>query len=363
MTRLIRAVLLAALVLAGLLVSAPAASAATIDVFPGQSIQAAIRRANPGDTIRVRAGIFRESLLIRKDGIKLIGAGNNGNGTILEPPATANSFCGEGPNSFPGICVLAKQLDQNFNVITPVNNVWVEGFLVRKFPGDGIVSFGANRTTFTRNTAANNQSYGITSFVSTGNVFSFLEAFDNDAPGFYIGDSPNAAFSLTNSTSRGNEMGIFVREANNGEIARNTFEDNCVGIFLLNHGAPPDINVRVQNWLIRDNVLGHNNKFCPGGDGEPATTGIGILLGGTKNVTVDHNFVHGNQGPANNPFSGGITLLSTVPFGGNPPVDNRISNNGVFNNEPFDIRWDRRGSGNTFPTNSCQKSQPASICG
>ena len=40
--------------------------AATINVGPGQSIQAAMNGANPGDTVSVQSGVYRESLNITR---------------------------------------------------------------------------------------------------------------------------------------------------------------------------------------------------------------------------------------------------------------------------------------------------------
>lgn len=357
MHQLQRGLVAAALAVAALLVSASPASAATVEVHPGESIQDAIDAAPPGSTIVVHAGVYRETLLIRKHGIKLIGKGDDKNGTVLERPARANSFCGESPNSFPGICVLATEINfDTFEVITPVNNVRIEGFLVRNFPGDGIVAFGSNNTTFVNNTAANNESYGITSFVSTNNVYDRLVARDNGAPGFYIGDTPNANFTLTNSFSFGNELGILIREANNGTIRNNRFYDNCAGILVLNHGNDPAFDIRVQDWWIEDNEVLHNNRPCQG------ETGIGVALLGSKNVTLENNVIKGNQPPPDQGFGGGVIVINSKFDGGDNPVGNTVRNNTILNNRPLDVFYDGTGSGNTFPNNECNRSQPGFIC-
>lgn len=69
-----------ALAISGLVagLTTPAFAVATapgVLVVPaGQSIQKAIERARPGDTVRVAAGTFRENLDITTDGLQLLGA-------------------------------------------------------------------------------------------------------------------------------------------------------------------------------------------------------------------------------------------------------------------------------------------------
>ena len=53
----------------GIALSVPAAAAAaggtTIVVNPGQSIQAAVNQAQPGDTVLVKPGVYHQSVLIK----------------------------------------------------------------------------------------------------------------------------------------------------------------------------------------------------------------------------------------------------------------------------------------------------------
>src|SRR5215207_3020429 len=95
-------VLAAALALAlALVAGVGSATAESSVVGPGESIQKAIKAADPGDTIVVR-GIHHEDVAIRKDGIKLRG----GDDAVIEPPAEADSPCA--PEA---ICILG---DMNF---------------------------------------------------------------------------------------------------------------------------------------------------------------------------------------------------------------------------------------------------------
>ena len=66
-----------------------AANAAVHRVFPGQSIQAAIDGASPGDTILVEPGVYQETgnaqfgLRISTDNLRLIGKANKGQGETV----------------------------------------------------------------------------------------------------------------------------------------------------------------------------------------------------------------------------------------------------------------------------------------
>src|SRR5438093_6099624 len=85
------------ILLAVLVVSGGAASARTISVSPGQSIQAAVDAAAPGDTVAVRPGTYTEAgrtcptepshqcaVVITTDGVRLVGLSTPQRAVVLE---------------------------------------------------------------------------------------------------------------------------------------------------------------------------------------------------------------------------------------------------------------------------------------
>lgn len=212
-------VLLAAV--GALLVATPAWSGASPAgvhlVTPGGSIQAAIDKAGPGDTVFVAPGVYHENVLLEKDGLNLVGFGAH-----LRPPAqNALSPCADPnhPEETIGICIFGP-----FFAGALTSDVGVAGFTVSGFDV-GFAAVGADDATFAWNRAVDNP------------VIGFIGVF---SPGLRV----------VGNVARGSHLaGIFMLEQHEGSfVGANRVRDNAVGILVeLSDGA-----------VVRGNRLRHN---------------------------------------------------------------------------------------------------------
>jgi hypothetical protein len=359
MRRLIMAACAAGLGIA--LCSSTAASAwtsGTIVVRPGQSIQAAVNRAEQGDTVLIKPGVYHQSVQIRKDGITLRGSGDFSGGTVIVPPkvfpkTVCNSFAGP-----TGICILAKKLNiQTGAVSSPVRNDTVTNLVVKGFPGNGVFGYGTVGMRVTRVAAIDNAEYGISRFESSDTLFAHDIATGSGEAGFYVGDSPHADTVVRDDRASGNLFGIFIRHARHILVKHNQLSGNCQGIIVLDDGQPGGAG----NTAIVHNSVVKNNKSCPASEDSPPFQGGGILLLGATHTLVAHNGVFRNSGKQIN--SGGIVVLSAhaITKGSNPDFDT-IAHNTAFRNHPADLIWDGTGIGVRFKANHCGTSNPSGFC-
>jgi hypothetical protein len=341
---------------------APAAAShggATIVVWPGHSIQAAVDRARPGDTVFVKAGVYHQSVLIRTDGITLQGTAHGRHRTVLMPPRQPDrNFCTAafGPT---GVCVLARQIGaKTGKVLRLVRNDTVKGLLITGFGGSGVFGYGTSGLAVTWVKAIRDGGYGIARFESTKTLFAHDTAIGNAEAGFYVGDSPKADTAITDDRAFGNQFGVFIRHARKVFVSRNLLKGNCQGILVLDdaQSGGAGSSVLTHNTVVR------NNKFCPKqGESPVAFQGGGILLIGATRMLVSHNQVFGNQGRQLS--SGGIVVVTARRVTkGRAPKDDLISRNTAFGNKPFDLIWDRTGSGIGFVANRCATSLPPGLC-
>ena len=327
-------------------------------VKPGESIQAAVNAAEPGDTIFVKRGTYAENVAITKDGITLFSKGAK----IVPPEASTPNDCSFGDPAGDGICAVGQlefPEDGPPTVTDPVSDVTISGFKIEGFPANGIQFFGAENPVVKHNRTKDNAEYGIARFVSSGGKIVGNAASGSEEAGIYVGDSPEADVLIAGNWTFDNELfGIFLRDAAHGKVAFNRSSGNCVGAIVLNTGA----NV-AGDWRFFANKINDNDRFCPGNEeeGTPPLSGIGVLIANAADNVLVGNWIKDNNPGGEVPFTGGVAIVNAGIPGANPPSGNLVKGNVVLGNEP-DLFWDGSGEDNAFKRNRCETSVPDGLC-
>jgi nitrous oxidase accessory protein NosD len=348
------------------------ASPQTRTVHPGQSIQAAIDRSAPGDTVLVTGGRYVENLLVDKP-LTLRGVGH----VTLEPARTVRSnACTNDPDGVPfhgrpfniGICIVGRlgpiPPGQDVPpVLADVPDVRLQDVEVRGFAG-GVLALGTRRLTIS-GVEADHNSNGLFAEDGTGTRIEASRLHDNEDAALQVRRS--SRFELTGITSLHNGAeGLTILDSTAGRIDHNLLAGNCAGLAVLDTAAPGP----ASRLLITHNEVRANNSYCPAQPERPSEGGAGIGLLGARDVTLVANDIVGQQlafdprtgSPAQ--FGGFGVLLAdaTHATGGGVPTGNRIVDNTILRNRPLDVSYDGSGSDNVFRTNDCTRSDPAGIC-
>lgn len=344
----------------GMAASAHAQMGTERAINPGESIQSAIDAAQPGDTIVIRPGVYKEQLLITKDRLTLRGIG-----VRLEPPATATpNVCDASNKPVPiasGICV-AGTFNADGSVADAVENVTLAGISVNGFPGAGISVEAARNLTLRAVETSKNAYIGVFVRFSAGTAVQVSASNDNGDSGIaFIGGNDSKVSLSTSNRNRGE--GIVFLETIGGSAIGNSLWGNATGVSVVNIDVLPttttDINVR-DNVIIQNNNLSVRNQY---GQGNPQFQGIGVLIAGASKVDVRNNLIKGHA-----PIDevdlppGGVVIIDTTAQGGAKPADVNVAGNVLRNNAPVDLFYDGTGTNVMFKRNACTSSLPAGLC-
>ncbi|MCB0405014.1 MAG: right-handed parallel beta-helix repeat-containing protein [Bdellovibrionales bacterium] len=264
------------------LLSTGVTSAATLSVKPGRSIQKAIQKASPGDTIEVYPGEYRESLVIDKPNIKLVGRIENGAWPILN---------GEGK--------------RNDGVIASGSGFQIEQFYIQRYKGNGVMTQGADNVVIRKLIVADTGIYGI--YPTRGK-----HVLVEDTVSWGIADAAIYIGMCDYVDVRRNEVfknvaGIEIENSRHALVEANLAYNNSSGILVF---TLPGLPVKDgYDVVVRDNFVVANNHPNFGADGSlvanvPAGSGM-VLLAADK-VRIENNIIRDNQ-------SGGL-LISDLSY-------------------------------------------------
>lgn len=338
--------------------SAPeASSGVTFTIEPGQSIQAAIDRALPGDRVEVMPGEYHEEVIVDKHGISLVGRNVLGDRPILDGQGTMADAVNVSGSDF-----------------------LIEGFIIRDYAGNGVTVNKATNVTFLNLTLINTGVYGVYPVECRGVLVEGCTVTGIQDAGIYVGQSRDIV--VRNNEAYKNVAGIEIENCVNALVENNSCHNNTGGmlVFVLpNNPSKVGDNCRVINNRIFDNNGPNFGK--PGTIVESIPPGMGLIVMAADRTEVMQNTITGNDtygvaviglgsSTASQDFASHV--LDVEPNSDYTVIrDNRIANNGANPSERFrkafpdlpggDILWDGTGEGNEFLEAQGLKTMPPDL--
>jgi parallel beta-helix repeat protein len=242
-----------------------------IPVKPGESIQAAVAKAQPGDTVQVLPGTYRETVYIDKDDIALVGVVRGGDWPTLD---------GEGK--------------RNDAVLYSGNGIRVENLKIMNFKGNAIMGQAGNNFVIRHNWIANAGVYGIfPEFAQNGLIeYNTLTGIEDAA--IYVGMCDNV--HVAHNEVYGNVAGIEIENSRHAIVEHNLATDNAGGILaFITPGLPIKTTFDV---IIRDNFVvanNHKNFGAPGSIVSGVPSGTGVIIMAADDVVIENNVIRDNK--------------------------------------------------------------------
>jgi len=261
----------AAAALALALLPAGPAAGATIRVKAGESIAAAVEKAEPNTVIEVEPGVYHEALTIDTPGITLRGLVRGRERPVLD---------GRG--------------ELNDGVIASGSPFTMTGFAVRHYKGNGVAAQGVDGVFFSDLVVDDTGLYGVYPVQSKNITVTHCTITRIVDAAIYVGES-NRALVAYNEVHH-NVAGIEIENTNDAEVRDNLAYENTAGILvfvlpgkLQKEGKRTRVH---RNWSINNNTPNFGDPNAIVGQLPP---GIGIMVMGADDTVVEDNVVKGNE--------------------------------------------------------------------
>ena len=246
-------------------------SPVTLVVRAGESIQAALDRLHPGDTVEIKPGVYHEALLVDVDQITIRGLIENGERPILD-----------GEN---------KLSDA---VITSGHHFTIEGLAVRNYTSNGITVHGATGVVFRDLVVDNSGLYGVYPVECQNVLIERVMVTGARDAAIYVGQSREIV--VRHNEVHDNVTGIEIENSVGAVVENNYAHDNTGGIlvFLLpNTPSKMGSDCRVANNRVINN--NHPNFADPNAIVSRVAPGTGVFIMAADRTEVTANEIRGND--------------------------------------------------------------------
>lgn len=311
-----------------------------ITVNPGDSIQAAVDLAQPGDTVRVLPGAYHEEVLVQTESLTLEGVADGDQRAVLD---------GEGKLT---------------TAIIGVGDYFtITGFKIVNYTSNGAQTQSVTGAIFRDLITDKTGDYGIFPILSSDVLVENCIVSGAIDTGIYVGQSKGIV--VRQSETFANVSGIEIENSVDALVEENYTHDNTAGILVFvlpGKTATEGADTRVVNNRIENNNL--KNFARPEMTVALVPPGTGLLI-----ISADTTEVTGNTFKDNKSLSVGIVAVTDFPNFFNQdkwdipvlPENNWIHNNTYIHNgydpdpgvidagfKGRDLLWSTAGDGNRW---------------
>jgi parallel beta-helix repeat protein len=242
-----------------------------IVVKEGELIQDAVKKAQPGDTIQVMPGTYRETVFIDKDNISLMGVIRGGDWPVLDGESKRNDailYSGDGTR--------------------------IENFKIVKYKGNAIMGQAGSNFVIRHNWVVDTGVYGIFPQLGKNGLIEYNVLTGIEDAAIYVGMSDNV--HVAHNEVYGNVAGIEIENTRHAIVENNMVYDNAGGILtFITPGLPIKTTIDV---IIRNNFIVGNNHVNFGAAGSIVSgvpSGTGIIIMAADDVIVENNVIRDNK--------------------------------------------------------------------
>jgi len=244
---------------------------AVLTVKNGESIQAAVGKAKPGDTIQVMPGLYKETVAIDKDNIALVGVIQDGEWPVMDGERKLNDA-----------------------ILYSGSGIRIENMKIMNYKGNAIMGQAGNNFIIRHNWIIDTGVYGIFPQFGINGLVEYNVISGIEDAAIYVGMSDN--IQVSNNEVFASVAGIEIENSRHAIVEDNMVYDNAGGILtFITPGLPIKTTYDV---IIRDNFIvnnNHKNFAAPGSIVSGVPSGTGIIVMAADDVQIENNIIRGNK--------------------------------------------------------------------